>query len=190
MERAEWLRGREAFSHPAVRRYWSWLLGAYRPAAATALITPCSRVKPYTRSPASRKMRALLARLGAWGDGGPVGVEWLYFSDLLLLVPYRMAEEYPACCYDVPPELVARSPRLRSTVVTLLAEALRRLRRMGVRDMVVFLPKKHLEMWMEAYSLADEKPSQRLVGYTIYSFRGVAEALTPLIGEGRRGANG
>ena len=177
----EWLRGWRAFSHPAVKRYWSWLLGSYMPRARVALVTPCSRVKPYTRSPASRKMRAVLRRLGVWSDGGPEGVEWLYFSDLLILVPYRRAEDYPACCYDVPPEEVLPNTRLRGLVVTLLAEALRRLRRLGVTDVVVFLPRRHLRLWSEAYEVADEKPRQHMVGYTIYSFRGVEEALRSLI---------
>jgi predicted RNA-binding protein len=123
------LVGEKAFEHPAVAEYWRWLTEEYTPPSSTALVTPCSNVKPYTRSPASRKTRGLLRRLGLWDEeaGKPAGIEWLYFSDLLLLVPYSKAEDYPACCYEVPPDVVLASRELSSLVVEKLANAVERL---------------------------------------------------------------
>jgi predicted RNA-binding protein len=174
------LVGPGAFEHPAVREWWRWLREDYTPESSVALVMPCSNVKPYTRSPASRKMRGLLRRLGLWDEerGRPRGVEWLYFSDLLVLVPYWRAEEYPACCYEVSPDTVLGSTRLRGLVASLLAEAVEHLVSRGLREVVVFLPRKHLVLWEEARGRAARWPLERRVRYTLFSFRGVGEALS------------
>jgi len=178
------LVGPRAFEHPSVRGWWRWLLEEYRPRSPVALVTPCSSVKPYTRSPTSRKIRGLLRRLGLWdyGSDRPRGVEWLYLSDLLLLVPYERAGEYPACCYEVPPEVVLCSPALRSLVTSLLAEAVERLYERGLRRVIIYLPKKHLGLWNEAKKRAVKWPSETVTKYSIFRFDGLPQALSSLQG--------
>ena len=176
------LVGERAFSHPRVREWWSWLLEGYTPRASVALVTPCSSVKPYTRSPTSRKIRGLLRRLGLWSteENRPRGIEWLYLSDLLLLVPYERAEEYPACCYEVPPDVVLQRPLLRSMVSGMLAEAIEGLMDRGLERAVVFLPRKHLRLWNEAKRRAARWPSETVTRYTIFGFDGLPDALNAL----------
>jgi hypothetical protein len=132
------LVGEKAFDHPAVKSWRRWLLEDYTPNASWSIVTPCSNVKPYTVSPVSRKIRAILRRNGLWdfSKNVPKGVTWLYFSDLLIFVPYEKAEEYPACCYEVPPDLVISKPKLYATVTSLLEEALEALYRRGLRLVV------------------------------------------------------
>jgi len=173
------LTGTKAFKHPAVNRYWRWLLEEYRPRYSVALVTPCSRVKPYTKSPTSRKIRGLLRRLGLWNVGSPRGIVWLYFSDLLILVPYEKAEEYPACCYDVPPSMVLTNGLLRTRVVKLLAEAVSRLVWRGLAELIVFLPKAHKRLWDEAKRYAGMWPGEVVVRYTIFSLDGLRRILAP-----------
>lgn len=171
------LVGERAYTHPAVQEWWRWLREEYRPPSPVALVTPCSNVKPYTRSPTSRKVRGLLRRLGLWGGGAPRGVTWLYFSDLLILVPYERAGDYPACCYEAPPDLVLGSQELRSMVTSLLAEAVERLVERGLREAVVFLPRKHLTLWREAREKAAKWPREYHTGYTIFSTRSLEKTL-------------
>ncbi len=175
------LVGLKAFSHPAVREWWCWLLEEYRPRYPVALVTPCSRVKPYTRSPTSRKVRGLLRRLRLWDSaaGRPRGIEWLFFSDLLLLVPYERAEEYPACCYDVAPDMVLASHATSLMVAERLAEAMERLAGRGLRELIVYLPKKHMVLWQNARMLASRWPRETLVRFTIFDVDGLARALQP-----------
>ncbi len=175
------LVGLKAFNHPAVREWWRWLLEDYRPRHPVALVTPCSRVKPYTRSPTSRKVRGLLRRLGLWDSGAdrPKGIVWLFFSDLLLLVPYKRAEEYPACCYDVPPDMVLRLGHVKRMVVERLAEAMERLAGRGLRELIVYLPTKHLFLWQNARMLASRWPRETLVRFTIFGVDGLTRALDP-----------
>ena len=180
------LVGVKAFEHPAVKGYWRWLLEEYRPRHGIALVTPCSNVKPYTRSPTSRKIRGMFQRLGLWGDGGPLGVEWLYFSDLLILVPYSMAESYPACCYEVPPDLVLGDENLLELVVGLLAKAVEKLVEKGLERVIVFLPRKHLRLWDAARARASSWPFEVRVKYTLFSTRELAKAVEMVVGV-RRG---
>ncbi len=176
------LVGEKAFSHPAVREWWKWLLSSHVPRSEIALVTPCSNVKPYTRSPTSRKTRGVLRRLGLWGDNAPKGIEWYYFSDLLILVPYDRAEEYPACCYEVPPSIVLSSPTLKERVTTLLSDAMTRLSK-WISDVIVFLPRRHLSLWEEARSKAAKWPRELRVKYTLFSFTGLEAAIKTVLEE-------
>jgi len=178
------LVGERAFEHPAVKKWWQWLREDYEPAASTALITPCSSVKPYTKSPTSRKIRGLLRRLGLWSSDGdrPAGIEWLYFSDLLILVPYERVEEYPACCYEVPPDIVLGNSRLEGLVAGLLAEAMEAIVRRGVVDVVVFLPRKHLSLWEKARQRASVWPREHRVTYTLFSTKRLGETIAGVVG--------
>ena len=178
------LVGARAFEHPAVRGWWRWLLEEYEPSYSTALVTPCSSVKPYTRSPTSRKIRGLLRRLGLWSEdsGRPRGIEWLYFSDPLLLVPYERAEEYPACCYEVPPDVVLGSPALLSLVTGLLATVMEELVDRGLEHVIVYLPRKDLTIWSRARERAARWPRETITKYDIFRFDGLPDALARLHG--------
>ena len=170
------LAGLKAFSHPTVREWHRWLLEEYEPRYSIALVTPCSNVKPYTRSPTSRKIAGLLRRLGLWGGSEPHGIEWLYLSDLLVLVPYQRAEEYPACCYELHPEELLRSPRHYNIVVEILARVVEMLA--GRMDaVVVYLPRRHLAIWEDARRSARSWPREVRVKYTIFGVKELEEAL-------------
>lgn len=175
------LQGLRAFDHPSVKNWWHWLLEEYRPRYPVALVTPCSNVKPYTRSPTSRKIRGILRRLGLWSDESdePRGLEWLYFSDLLVLVPYQRVEEYPACCYEVPPDLVLSTPWARQLVVDLLRRFMESGH--GPRKLLVFLPRKHLTIWDEAKRGASRWPVEMRAKYTIFVGNGFSEYVKSLL---------
>ncbi len=178
------LVGIQAFEHPAVHEWWRWLTTSYKPGYETVLVTPCSSVKPYTRSPTSRKIRGMLRRLGLWDPEAdrPWGLDWLYLSDLLLLVPYERAEDYPACCYEVPPDLVLANGLL-PLVAGKLAEAVECLVARGVKRVVVFLPRKHLAIWEQAKRLAERWPEEHQVKFSLFSLKGLEDTLTRLVGQ-------
>ncbi len=173
------LKGVKAFNHPAVKAWWDWLLEDYKPPFTLALITPCSNVKPYTKSPTSRKIRGVLKRLGLWDTetDKPKGIEWLYFSDLLILVPYTRAEEYPACCYEVPPDLVLKNGELKDKVTTLLSAIMSVLVRKGMKRVVVYLPRKHLKLWNDALRHASLWPDEIRVKYSLFKVSHLEEAI-------------
>jgi hypothetical protein len=176
------LVGEKAFKHPAVTKWWGWLLSEYEPPYSVALITPCSNVKPYTKSPTSRKIRGLLRRLDLWDseNNRPRGIVWLYFSDLLIFVPYERAEEYPACCYEVPPQLVLANPGLVELVTSKLSEAVKHLADY-LEQFVVFLPRRHLALWEAAKKKSAKWPAELRVKYTLFSTSGVEAALKTVL---------
>ena len=175
------LVGPRGFEHPAVRAWHRWLLEAYAPRSRIALITPCSNVKPYTLSPTSRKIAGLLRRLGLWNSVGPHGIEWVYLSDLLVLVPYWRAWDYPACCYELHPEDVLSDKRLFSRVTALLAQAMERLSGL-ITDVIVFLPRRHLRIWNEAKKLASTWPREHHAKYTIFGTGELGATIKLLLG--------
>ncbi len=173
------LTGVRAFEHPAVQEWHRWLLEEWEPVSTTILLTPCSNVKPYTRSPTSRKIVGALRRLGLW-DGTKPRIDWVFLSDLLLLVPYERVEEYPACCYELHPEELLASRQHYELVVSLLSRLIES--KLASRHLILFLPKRHLAIWEEAYSRARLKPRIVTVKYTIFSTRQLEEALRVLLG--------
>ena len=170
------LGGLRAFEHPAVREWHRWLLEEWEPGSRYMLVTPCSNVKPYTRSPAARKVVGVLRRLGLWSGDGPDRVEWVFLSDLLLFVPYRRVEEYPACCYELHPADLLSSRRHYEMVVDLLARIVERVAPL-LDAVVVFLPRMHLGIWRDARERARSWPREVVVKYTIFSMRELEEAL-------------
>ncbi len=176
------LVGLRAFNHPSVKEWWKWLLEDYEPEYSIGLVTPCSNVKPYTYSPMSRKIRGTLRRLGLWDNvkDRPIRLEWLYFSDLLILVPYQRAHDYPACCYDVEPELVLANG-LGILVTGKLREIMENLYHRGLRELVVFLPSKHLTLWGQAKRKAKTWPQEHHVRYTIYSLEELRRTLREVL---------
>ena len=177
------LAGLKAFHHPSVGEWWRWLRSEYAPRYPAALITPCSSVKPYTQSPMSRKIRGLLRRLGLWDpqNDRPIRLEWLYFSDLLILVPYERAEDYPACCYELPPDAVLESSDAYEKVAGELAGTMTLLAEKGLEHLVVYLPRKHMRLWARAREKAHAWPRETIVKYSIFSTKPLEETLARLL---------
>ena len=175
------LVGPKAYSHPAVHRWWKWIVEEYRPPSQAALLTPCSNVKPYTRSPTSRKIRAMLRRLGLWDPTAdkPKSITWLYLSDLLGLVPYEHAEDYPACCYEVPPQVALRVDGALERIADVVCRA---IENHGYRILVTFLPKAHRKIVEEARKQCSYWPQEIQVAYTIFGTGKLEAALRQLLG--------
>ena len=170
------LVGPRAYSHPAVRAWWDWLASGFKPSNPVALVIPCSNVKPYTRSPTSRKVRGLLRRMGLWNDDrdSPGCLDWLYFSDLLGLVPYEKAEEYPACCYELPPTEALRVDGVESLLARPVCSVIARY-----RLIILFLPKLHLSLWERiTHHCEGGLPAVVRVPYTVFKLDGLREAVS------------
>jgi len=180
------LIGLKAFEHPAVKAWHEWLVEEWWPEFRIVLLTPCSNVKPYTRSPTSRKVKGVLRRLGLWDElhNKPWGVDWLYLSDLLVLVPYTRAEEYPACCYELHPEELLKSPKHYNVVVDLLARVLER--QLATAVVIAFLPRNYLRILGDALTRAKRRPVVHTVRYNIFSTRELEETLRRVLEEERR----
>ncbi|MEB3779734.1 MAG: DUF5591 domain-containing protein [Desulfurococcales archaeon] len=140
------LSGFNAWKHKDVVAWRSWVSNEYLLESDILLLTPCSNVKPYPKSPTSRKIRGVLRRLGYWDDegnglfGAPIGVEWSYLSDLLVLVPYIRAHEYPACCYEYAPQIIGGE---KDTVIEEIRETLLMFfkRNYKLRIIILYLPR-------------------------------------------------
>ena len=147
------LKGHGAIAHPAVIDWHYWVLEKYSPSEKIILITPCGKIKPYPKNPQSARLRKVLKRLGLWNYrgtgymGSPKGIEWIYLSDLLLIVPYERAMEYPACCYELSPEELMINESLHAKIINLLSKAFRKLRE---HILVAYLPSKHRHLLNEA----------------------------------------
>lgn len=165
------LVGPKAFEQPVVREWWDWLREEYTPEHPVALVTPCSSVKPYTDSPTSRTVRSALQRLGLWSyaRGRPLSLVWLYFSGLLILVPYERAVEYPACCYELGLRVFEVNDRLRQRYVEAAAQIMERLVERGLRKVLVYLPRRHLQLWEMARSWAERWPEEARLKFSIYT---------------------
>ena len=169
------LVGLRAFDHPAVKAWHKWLLEEYRPRYSVALVTPCSNVKPYPLSPTSRKIRGVLRRLGLWDGAAPRSIEWLYLSDLLILVPYERAWDYPACCYELHPDEVLHNGVHYNLVASLLSRLIES--KLAGRQVILFLPAKHLQIWEDAKRRASKWPMEHRVKYSIFSVKPLEETL-------------
>ena len=174
------LVGLRAFEHPAVKAWHRWLLEEWGPRYGVVLVTPCSNVKPYTLSPTSRKVRGLLRRLGLWDGAGPRGIEWLYLSDLLVLVPYKRAEEYPACCYELHPDELLASRQHYELIVGLLSRLIEE--KLGDKQVILYLPRKHQRIWDDARRRASRGPREHRVKYSIFGTRRLEETVARVTG--------
>ncbi len=175
------LVGLKAFNHPVVKEHWAMLVKEYEPRERVVIVTPCSNVKPYPRSPASGKVRGVLRRLGLWSGGKkgvlgePSGVEWLYFSDLLVFVPYSKAWEYPACCYEVPPSLVVGN-EYGERIASIAAKVLSKIARRNT-PVIAWLPRTHRKIFSKAVEAAEPRPRVVYAKYSLFSARELEEAL-------------
>jgi len=181
------LTGPAAWGHPAAAGWRRWTASSWEPRGCLVLITPCSNVKPYPRSPQSAKIRGALRRLGLWDPrgpgyrGAPLGVDWVYLSDLLGLVPYEAAHRYPACCYEYPPSLL--TPRQEGELAEALAGALSRAARRGA-VLVAYLPRRHASILRAALHAASPGPRVEWVPYHLFrGHRALERALARLAEE-------
>ena len=137
------LIGERAFENSLVQGFWDYMIHRYRPQYDIALITPCSNVKPYPLSPMNLKIKGILRRLGLWDYKGkkPL-IEWLFLSDLLGFVPYTYSWIPPACCYDVPPDIVETKKTLYRKIKHILEEAWVRISPF-YNKIIIYLPQKY-----------------------------------------------
>ena len=182
------LTGPRAWSHPAAVAWRRDIAAKWAPASRVVIVTPCSNVKPYPRSPQSGKVRGVLRRLGLWDSrgpgykGAPRGVDWVYLSDLLGLVPYEHAHEYPACCYEFPPQLLHSDPGMVEELVEAVRPPLERAAQHGA-VILAYLPSRHRAILEEALRRAKPRPEAVWARYNL--FRGhedLAAKLRELIG--------
>ncbi len=138
---------------------------------APLLLTPCSNVKPYPRSPQSAKIRGVLRRLGFWDPSGPgmygspSGLGWIYLSDLLGLVPYEVAHEYPACCYNYPPDLLEADRRAWEELISTIAAGLSSAE---PEVIIAYLPRRYLLILGEAIESAGVNLRLETVPYHLF----------------------
>ena len=89
----------ESLRRPEMRRFRERLLERYRPPASKSvlLLVPCSRTKPYRRSPSHRRFAGAL-------DGLPAAerVQVVSISSPIGVVPRELEDVPPARHYDVP----------------------------------------------------------------------------------------
>jgi archaeosine synthase len=89
----------EALRRPEMRRFRDRLVERYRPppSKTVLLLVPCSRTKPYRRSPSHRRLE------GAWnGLRGAGRVHVVSVSSPIGVVPRELEDVPPARNYDIP----------------------------------------------------------------------------------------
>lgn len=183
------LSGPGAWSAAPAREWRRWVREEYTVSGGVLLLTPCSNVKPYPRSPMSRKIRGVLRRLGYWDPhgpgfyGSPRGLEWVYLSDLLALVPYNRAGEYPACCYEYPPDLIIgdgdKLGELRGTLRGFLERSRPDL-------LVLYLPSRYKHMIRPVLEELGDRPKTVEATYHIFhGHRNLEKVLREEMGLGR-----
>jgi archaeosine synthase len=89
----------ESHRRPEMERFRSRLQERYRPPKSkeVLLLVPCSRTKPYRRSPSHRRLAAALDGLRP-----AERIHWVSVSSPIGLVPAELEDTYPARHYDIP----------------------------------------------------------------------------------------
>ncbi len=90
---------KEALRRPMVQRYRRRFLERYTPLESrrTLLLVPCSKTKPYARSPSHRRIARALEGIGRGGEP-----HWMSVTSPLGLVPRELECVPPARNYDIP----------------------------------------------------------------------------------------
>jgi len=156
------------FLHPTVKDYYeylfSYLLDRMGP-GEVALITPCSKVKPYRDSFMYKKIESIINKYG--------NDVWRFvMSEPLVIVPRFFDVYFPSAHYDYPPEKVM--PEEVPIYVDLLRKALEVIG-MKFERIVYTLPRKHkkiFEMAMEQVRL-----DAVYTPYNVYYFPSLKEAI-------------
>ena len=162
------LEGEWLFLHPIVKDYheflFSYLLFKMGP-GEVALITPCSKVKPYRDSFMYKKIESIINKYGS-------GVWRFIMSEPLVIVPRFFDVYFPSAHYDYPPEKVA--PEEVPIYVDLLRKALEIIATRFER-IVYTLPRKHKKVFEAA--LAQVGLSAHYTPYNVYFFPQLKEAI-------------
>ncbi len=168
------LIGIRAFESSMVIWFWDYMIYRYKPLYDTVLITPCSNVKPYPLSPMNRKIIGILRRNKLWDEekNRPL-IEWLFLSDLLGFVPYTHTWIPPACCYDVPPDIVEDNEKLHKTVRNVVEKTWQRIHPY-YRKAIIYLPKRYHKLLPKDYG----NPTKIMVKYNLFSTREIERVLS------------
>ncbi len=166
-----------AFNHNLVGNFWDYMIYRYKPRYNLVLITPCSNVKPYPLSPMNLKIRAILKRHRLWdpNNNRPL-LDWLFLSDLLGFVPYTHTWIPPACCYDVPPDVVEKNDTLYRKVKSIVRETWRRIH-VYYEKALVYLPRRYYKLMPEDYG----NPSMIHIKYNLFSTRELEKIVASII---------
>ncbi len=178
------ITGPNAFFHPSVSKWHKWLIENFVPNEKIVLITPCSKKKPYPTTSQSGKIRRILEKLKMWNPrahgykGNAVGIQWIYLSDLLVIVPYEKATEHPACCYEYPPDYIMNNPVIHEQYIRILGKILSKF---GDTTIVTYLPRKHKDMLKKAIESHGLNIDMISVKYNIfYGIRNLYKTLEQL----------
>ncbi len=162
------LEGDWLFLHPTVKDYYeylfSYLLDRMGP-GEVALITPCSKVKPYRDSFMYKKIESIINKYGR-------DVWRFVMSEPLVIVPRYFDVYFPAAHYDYPPEKVM--PDEVPIYVDLLRKALEVLS-VKFERIVYTLPRKHKKIFEMAMEQAQLQASY--TPYNVYYFPSLKEAI-------------
>ncbi|ABU82092.1 Queuine tRNA-ribosyltransferase contain PUA domain-like protein [Ignicoccus hospitalis KIN4/I] len=162
------LEGDWLFLHPTVKDYheflFSYLLDKMGP-GEVALITPCSKVKPYRDSFMYKKIESIINKYG--------NDVWRFvMSEPLVIVPRFFDVYFPSAHYDYPPERVA--PEEVPIYVDLVRKALEVIATRFER-IVYTLPRKHKRIFEMAAEQANL--SANYTPYNVYFFPRLKEAI-------------
>jgi len=163
------LKGDWLFLHPTVKDYheylFSYLLERLGP-GEVALITPCSKVKPYRDSFMYKKIESIINKYGS-------DVWRFVMSEPLVIVPRYFDVYFPAAHYDYPPEKVM--PEEVPIYVDLLRKSLEVIS-MRFERVVYTLPRKHKKIFEMA--LEQVQLGVTYTPYNVYFFPKLKEAIT------------
>ncbi len=171
------LTGTRAFYNSMVENFWNYMIYYYKPNYNVALITPCSNVKPYPLSPMNRKIIGILKRSKLWDeDRKKPLIEWLFLSDLLGFVPFTHTWIPPACCYDVPPDIVEENSELYMKIKNVIDKTWLRIHTYFDKA-IIYLPKRYHKLLPKDYG----NPSKIIVKYNIFDTKILQKVLTQQI---------
>lgn len=162
------LSGEIAYVNGLVEAYWDEMRFRWRPRNEYLLLTPCSNVKPYPASPSNTKIRMMLKRLGLWHHDIPAGIDWVFISDLLGPVPYERTWIEPACCYDVPPQILERNPGFAKKIRDVVRTWWIRVKEY-YRIVYLYLPKKYME---HVAFILDSNDNPKIIHVKYHIFHG------------------
>ncbi len=123
--------------------HWEYMAWNWKPSSNVLLLSPCSNVKPYPKSPMNSKIKSVLQSLDLWDKylDKPL-IDWVFISDLLGPVPYNYTWIPPACCYEAPPNILDEYSDLKNIVEHVISTWWNRVKGY-YKHVLVYLPKKY-----------------------------------------------
>ncbi len=137
------LLGIFAFHNSLVKQHWNFMMYTWKPEYSILLVSPCSNVKPYPRSPMNQKIRKVLMKHYLWdiSRNKPL-IDWVFISDLLGPVPYVMSFIPPACCYEFPPSLLESIHKAKEQLSSVISTWWNRVKGYYALK-IIYLPQKY-----------------------------------------------